>query len=203
MLSKKPVSKYAASFLILATVALSAHASDRYYRYLNAEGVTVMDSRIPPEYVKNGYEVVTINGRVLEIVAPAPSADVIEERAAQRRREAELAEMDRYLLRRYSAVDDIEAAKQRRLASFDASMAILRGNGSNLESQIENLQGRAANMERSGRAVPQSVLDNLGDLQSELTKIHQQMEQREVEQTDEVAKFQQEIDRFIEIKSRR
>lgn len=186
--------------LVLVTLSVAAQAATRYYRYINDEGVTVMDSRVPPEYVKNGYEVVTINGRVLEVVPPAPTADEKEERAAERKRQAELAEMDRYLLRRYSSVEDIEAAKERRLASFDASMAILRGNASNLESQIENLQSRAANMERSGRAVPQNVLDSLRDLETELKKIHQQMAQRELDQTAEAAKFEQEIERFKVIK---
>lgn len=186
--------------LFLTTTALSVEASTRYYRYINDQGVTVMDSRIPPEYVKNGYEVVTINGRVLEVVPPAPSEEEKEERAAERRRAAELEEMDRYLLRRYSSVEDIEAARERRMATFEASMAILRGNASNLESQIENLQERAANMERSGRAVPQSILDNLRDLQVELEKLHKQMEQREVDQAREDAKFQREKERFLEIK---
>jgi len=195
----KPIPK-CALLLLLASSVLVAEASTRYYRYINDQGVTVMDSRIPPEYVKNGYEVVTINGRVLEVVPPAPSADEKEERAAQRQRQAELAEMDRYLLRRYSSVEDIEAAKQRRSASFDASMAILRGNASNLESQIENLQSRAANMERSGRAIPQNILDSLRDLQNELVKIQKQMTQRELDRVQEEAKFQQEIERFKVIK---
>lgn len=186
--------------LLLAGLVLPVDASTRYYRYINDDGVTVLDSRVPPEYVKNGYEVVTASGRVLEVVPPAPSEEEREERVAERRREAELAEMDRYLLRRYSSVEDIDAAKERRMASFEASMAILRGNAGNLESQIENLQVRAANMERSGRAVPQNVLDSLRDLQIELEKIHKQMEQRELEQVQEQAKFQREKERFLVIK---
>lgn len=184
----------------LAVAVQFADASTRYYRYINDDGVMVMDSRVPPEYVKKGYEIVTVNGRVLEVVAPAPADDEKEERAAERRRAAELAEMDRYLLRRYSSVQDIDAASERRMASFEASTAILRGNASNLELQIENLQVRAANMERSGRAVPQNILDSLQDLQAELTKLHKQMKQRELDQAQEEAKFQRERERFMVIR---
>lgn len=190
----------AATLLLSAPAALEASTSTRYYRYINDDGVTVLDSRVPPELVKNGYEVVTVNGHVLEVVPPAPSEEEKEERAAERRRAAELAEMDRYLLRRYSSAQDIDAALERRMASFEASMAILRGNASNLESQIENLQVRAANMERSGRAVAPNILDSLRDLQAELAKIHKQMEQRELDQLQEAAKFQREKERFLEIR---
>lgn len=180
---------------------MTAAAADRYYRYLNDEGVTVMDSRIPPKYVKNGYEVVTISGRVLEVVAPAPSPEEAEEAAARREREAELAEFDSFLMRRYSSVGDIEAAKERKLADFDASMSILRGNASGLEAQIKDVQGRAADFERSGREVPEVLLENLRTLQDRLNRANEQVEQRLIKKRELEERFDREIERFATIKS--
>lgn len=185
------------AFLLASLVTGAAVAADRYYRYVNEDGVTVMDSKIPPEYVDKGYEIVTTSGRVLEVVPPAPSP---EERAA-RERERELAEWDRYLLRRYSSVKDIRAAKERKLADFEASMSILRGNVSGLESQIEDLQARAANMERAGREVPEVLLTNLANLQDDLALAKQKIELRLKDKKELAEQFDREAERFAEIKS--
>lgn len=186
--------------LVLTTAAVTAAAAERYYRYVNDDGVTVMDSRVPPEYVKNGYEVVTVSGRVVEVVPPAPSPEEAEALSAQRQREAELAEGDRYLLRRYSSVADIKAAKQRKLADFEASVSILRGNMNGIEAQIESVQARAANIERSGREVPDVLLENLKNLQAELAKEKRQFELRVAAKEALEERFDREIERFAEIK---
>lgn len=185
--------------LLLLTAAASG-AEQRYYRYINEDGVTVMDSRIPPRYVKHGYEVVTVSGKVLEVVPPAPSPEEAEKLAAQRERQAKMAEMDEYLLRRYSTVAEIEAAKKRKLADFEASMSMLRGNASGIEAQIQSVEARAANIERSGRPVPDVLLDNLEALKEELAKAREQIELRLEDKKELQEKFDREIERFAQIR---
>jgi hypothetical protein len=194
-----PIAKWMIAFL-LAAAPLTAAAVERYFRYINDEGVTVLDSKIPPRYVKNGYEVVTLSGQILEVVAPAPSAEELEKLAAQREQEAKMAEWDSYLLRRYSSVADIESAKQRKLTDFDASMSIMRGNANGIEAQIQDLQARAANLERSGTAVPQVLLDNLDTLQGRLVKANEQIEARLLEKRKLEQQFDSEIRRFAQIR---
>ncbi|MCW8195645.1 DUF4124 domain-containing protein [Proteobacteria bacterium 005FR1] len=194
-----PVVKWLAAFL-LAAASLTAAAADRYYRYVNDEGVTVLDSRIPPRYVKKGYEVVTASGQVLQVVPPTPSDEELEKLAAQREQEAKMAEWDEYLLRRYSSVGDIESARERKLADFDASMSILRGNANGVEAQIHDLQARAADQERAGRAVPEVLLENLAVLQAQLEKVQQQLELRLLEKRELEKRFDSEIRRFSQIR---
>jgi hypothetical protein len=194
-----PAAKWLAAFL-LAAASFTAAANDRYYRYINDEGVTVLDSRIPPRYVKKGYEVVTASGQVLQVVPPAPSAEELEKLAVQREQEAKMAEWDEYLLRRYSSIGDIDSARQRKLADFDASMSILRGNANGIEAQIHDLQGRAADLERAGRPVPEVLLENLAALQTELQKVHQQIELRSLEKQELEKRFASEIRRFSQIR---
>ncbi|MGQ9426894.1 hypothetical protein ACXYTJ_13785 [Gilvimarinus sp. F26214L] len=185
--------------LLLISLASTALAVERYFRYVDEHGVTVMDSRIPPQYVKNGYEVVTPAGRVLEVVPPAPTEAERAARAAQRQQEMELAEWDRYLKRRYTSVDDIDAAKDRKLADLEASLAILRANTVSIQAQIEDVQGRAANAERAGRKVPESFLESLRKLRKELKVIQDQVDQREVEKQEMGERFEREKERFAAI----
>ncbi len=177
-------------------MASASHAQQRYYRYLNDEGVKVIHSTIPPQYVKNGYEVVTAYGEVLEVVAPAPSEEEAEAYAAQREREARLAEWDEYLLKRYSTPDDIRAAKKRKVGDFEASLSILRGNANSIQAQIETVQARAANFERQGRKVPEVILTNLSELQEELAETNRLIAIRKENQRSLEEKFDSDIERF-------
>lgn len=194
-----PATKWLTALLLIA-VTLTAAATDRYYRYVNDDGVTVLDSRIPPKYVKKGYEVVTASGQVLQVIPPTPSAEELEKLAAQRKQEARMAEWDEYLLRRYSSVADIESARERKLADFDASMSILRGNASNIEAQIQGVEARAADLERAGRSVPEILLENLQTLQIELDKAKQQIKSRLLEKQELEKRFDSEIRRFAQIR---
>ncbi len=44
-----------------------------FYRYTTNEGHQVVSHTIPPQYVRNGYEMLTLNGELLKVVAPAPA----------------------------------------------------------------------------------------------------------------------------------
>ncbi len=200
----KPISAFGLALslsLLVLTTSHSAWGQTKYYRYTNKEGVKVMNSFVPPEYVKNGYEIVTLSGEVLEVVQPAPSAEEAEQMAAQRQQEAQLAAWDESLLKRYSTIADIEAAKERKLKDFEASLSILRGNANNIRSQIEQVQARAAGIERSGRKVPDSTLNSLKALELELDDTEKQLELREVDKLEIAKKYDQDIERFRVIKA--
>ena len=188
--------------ILLFTIGLSASAwgQTKYYRYTNKEGVKVMNSFVPPEYVKYGYEIVTLSGEVLEVIEAAPTPEEAEKLAAQRQREAQLAAWDESLLKRYSSVLDIESAKERKLKDFDASLAILRGNASNIRVQIEQVQSRAAGIERSGRKIPESTINTLRALELELQETEELLGQREIEKDEIANKYDKDIERFRLIK---
>ena len=48
-----------------------SHAQVRFYRYQNADGVTVIDDRVPPQFAQKGYAILDSNGRVVEVVPRA------------------------------------------------------------------------------------------------------------------------------------
>lgn len=181
--------------------SVSAMAADRvYYRYANDEGVKVLNAVMPPEYAKNGYEIVTITGTVLEVISPALTEEQKAEAAVRRKREAELADWDESLLRRYSSVEDIEAGKLRKVHDFDASLSILRGNANNITTQIQQAQARAADTERAGRTVPQALLNQITSMQNKLEDTEEQMERREEEKQKIAEQYDLDAERFREIK---
>jgi len=183
----------------LANLAITgqAFAADRvYYRYTNDEGVQVLNYMIPPEYVPKGYEVVSLNGEVLKVVEPAPSEEEAEQVALERKARLEQERRDKLLRRRYSSVNDIEAAKTRGLQELRGNISILTSNLSNVRAQILAGQKQAAVIERGGRSVSETLLNNLSALQSEEQNIQAQIKQREQEYQSVSDKFDRDMQRF-------
>ena len=159
--------------LVLLGVLATNLAFGDLYRYVDDKGVVVLDRHgVPPQFIGKGYEVLNEQGRVTRIVPPAPTA---EER--QRLLEAEArATSDMQLLRLYASEKDVERAKVRKLAELDGVIGISLGNLQALRAQQENLQGQAANHERAGRAVPETLLVQINNLGREQASLQRDIE---------------------------
>jgi hypothetical protein len=188
------------SSLIWGALAQAVEAPAKVmYRYKNDQGVTVMDSTIPPQYVDKGYEILSRSGKLIKLVEPPLAGPEADRLRAERRAREEQARADVQLRRTYSNVADIEAAKRRNLESLRGNIVILETNISSATKRLESSLSRAAELERSGRAVPEDVLKNIANLEQEIKNLQLQIQQREVEFTTMSEKFDADRQRFIEI----
>lgn len=198
MTNKKPAKRRGLAALAALSLLLAAavDAERLLYRYKNAKGVTVVEDRVPPEFIKQGYTVLTRDGRVVEVVPPELSGSAAEAKRAAAAEARRLREWDESLLRRYSHVADIEAARERALKEFDVRISILRSHLQSIKGQIEREQSRAADIERRGGEVPADLLQSLAGLRDEVTGTEETivLRQREREETKE--SFRRDIDRF-------
>ncbi|MCV6622445.1 MAG: hypothetical protein OIF51_11925 [Cellvibrionaceae bacterium] len=183
-----------ASIASLALVMASPVALGEtvFYRYVDKNGVPVINSTVPPEYAQNGYEVLSPSGRVIRVVKPAPS----DAEKANLKSKAELAKWDAELRRRYSSVKEIEHAKKRKLESIDGSIQILKGNIGGIDTRIHQKHMEAADMERAGREVGESLLVQLKELKLKREVTISRIEKRKEERKALIAKFDQDIERF-------
>jgi len=193
--------KYTASVLLAfaAMGGLSAvNAADaHFYRYTDDQGVLVMNSAIPPEQVKQGYEIVTLSGKVLEVVPPALTLEQAKQATSDRMRASELAEWDRSLRLRYGSIAEVESSRDRKLNDFDTNILILKSNADNVQAKIAGLQSRAARIERSGRVVPQSLIENIKTNSLELKEAQSQIELRKKERQELELQYEKDLERFI------
>jgi hypothetical protein len=151
------------SLLLIMLLPALAGAGE-LYRYLSDKGVVVLDRQgVPPQYIGKGYEVLDDQGRLLRTIPPAPTA---EERAKLDQAKLQ-ATSDTQLLRLYSSLEDVDRARERKLTELDAAIAAARGNLQSLRTQQANFQSQAAEQERAGRAVPESVLVQISNLKAE------------------------------------
>ena len=137
--------------LLLPVVAGAAEL----YRYVDNQGVTVLNRQgVPPDLIAKGYEVLNEQGRVIQVVPPAPSAEERRRLLAEKAR----AGTDAQLLRLYTSPEDVDRALARKLAELDALIDVVRGNLQSARTQQDNLQSQAAEHERVGRQVPEHLL---------------------------------------------
>jgi len=170
------------------------------YRYKTDKGVTAVDDHVPPEFVKNGYDVLSKDLRVLETI---PRQLTGEE--GKRQRQAadtarQQAEWDKRLLLRYSTPADIAEARDRALAEFDVRISILKTNLRSVKTQIEDEQQRAADIERRGQTVPTAVTTNISALKKEIGLTEESVAQRIKEKEATRLSYERDIERFTSLK---
>ena len=94
----------------LALIAGEA-VSQELYRYVDKEGITILNNSIPSEYVNAGYEVINAQGQVVQVVPP--------KRASSSERELVVEQSDTILMTSYSTATEIEAHRDRKLDSIE------------------------------------------------------------------------------------
>lgn len=188
---------------LLLQVTAPAAESANLYRYTNDEGNVVVDYQVPTRYVAQGYEVLNMEGVVLEVV---PRQLTEEEKKvlnaqqeleeAARAEQERLKEWDESLLLRYSTIADIEAAEERALRDLRIRMSILKGNKRSLKQQAENYQAQAADLERRGQEVDVARLVAIEDIQAEIETTDRSINERarEIEEVEQA--YQRDKDRF-------
>lgn len=142
------------------------------YRYVDSRGVTVLDTQgVPPEYVAKGYQILNQQGRVLQTIAPAPTADEIRQREA---RQAQ-AEVDAQLLHLYPSLQDLERAHVREQGELDSRIAVANNSLQGLQLQQSSLQTQAAAQERAGQPVQASIVQQLTSIGQERAALNTQI----------------------------
>lgn len=196
--------------LLIATTVLALNypsfavgQSREMYRYTNADGVKVIAYQVPPEFVANGYDVLSSTGAVLSVVPrtlnDGERGDLDSE--AQREREAQkeierLRKWDESLLLRYSTIEDIEAARERALGNLRLRVNILNGKLRSLKQQVESYQTVAANMERLGTNVDQDHLTAMANLRSDIDSTERALKDRRVEIDNVDDSYDKDVERF-------
>ena len=169
-------------FAVGLTLAFSTYAAN-LYRYKDENGVTALGLNIPPHLVRNGYEVLGSNGRVIKVVPPALTAEEIAIRDAKEAEKIRLAqeaqkqkEEDEALLKLYSHPDDAVRVLKRKLQDIEDFISLKNGNISVVKGQLEQEEAKAANMERTGKKIPGNILNKIEQQKQKIIEIENDIE---------------------------
>ncbi|RBW51116.1 DUF4124 domain-containing protein [Marinobacter sp. F3R11] len=187
---------------LLLTLGIATLAEAGMYRYTDENGQVVISNTIPQQATKRGYDILNSNGRVVEVIPPAPTEAEIAAREAEKQRQEELAaqrEQDAQLLKRFSHPDQAIRAMHRKLDELRGLIQLKRGNISVISTQLDNEQSRAANLERSGKKIPEATLDKIRRLESQIRDIEKEIA-RQTQETDAlIQSFEADVKRLEQI----
>jgi len=153
--------------------------------------VIVLDSHVPARYVKNGYTVLSLDGRVLEVVPRALTPEEIRERdrklMVQRAREKAArrqAEADERLLSKYSTLADVIRARDTKVSSIQSFIETSEGNLACLEDQRRSIQGPLVNVETAGGTIDSASLERLFTVENRISQILEEIEEKKSEMSE-------------------
>lgn len=191
-----------ASALAVTLLLVSATADARMYRYRDDNGRLVISNTVPQQASQRGYEILNSQGRVIEVIEPAPTPEEIAAREAAEERQLQQAlreEQDRALLKRFSSPEEAVSAMNRKIQELESLSQLKRGNMAVIASQLDTERSRAADFERSGRDVPETTLQKIERLQAQIDDIEQEIAAQQVDIENLEARFIEDIRRLEEI----
>ncbi len=190
----------------LSAFLISVASSAELYKYVNEDGITVLDSHVPARYVKNGYTILSLDGRVLEVVPRALTEQEIRERDARLAEERRIEEEERQqkiadqnLLRLYSRPEDVIRARDTKLSSIDGFIETSESNIERLEEQKRQIESSLADVERAGGQVSQSSIDRIRTIESRIRQIEAEIEDKLEERAQLRASFAADLKRVKEL----
>jgi hypothetical protein len=166
----------------------------------------VVDWHVPAEYAGRGYEVLNAQGEVVEVVPRQLSPDELQSKDLVERlkqnaevERARLAEWDKFLLVRYSSIDDIDAAHERALRELKIRLSILASNQRVSRSRLESLLARVADTERRGDAPLKQDVEAISALRTEIASTGRAIEEREAQVLEVTQDYRQDRERFEQL----
>jgi len=172
---KSILSNSLAYVLVTLTTSSSAYAAD-LFRWQDDQGNTHYTDQVPPEYIEQGYRVISEQGLTIRTIKPTsevesgavPSTPKISKQQAYQ---------DQRLLMTYSNEDEIIATRDRKLADMQAMLDLTQETVSLLETQFRQLAKEAGDFEKQGKSIPDSLLSQISAAKNKIAKHQTRLEQ--------------------------
>lgn len=192
--------------LLISALFISQANAANLYKYKDDQGREITGSRVPAEFVKNGYQVLNERGQVIEVVQRTLTA---EERAAQseqleQQRLLEQAalrqeEEDRMLLRLYRTPEEVVRRRDATIEQLEAQMIVLNSLLEDAEEKLAELEQRVVNNENAGTQIPANLTAQVEDASNERNRLATQLVRIESEIEEAITTAEKNINRLKEL----
>lgn len=186
---------------VAALAGPAAHAET--YRWTDESGVTHYSDQVPPEQIKHRRSMLNQQGMEVGVVEPPKTAEQLrrEQQLKQLRGQqdkilAEQRDQDRALLRTYRSVEEMYSALKGKLDTLDGSAKITEANRQRQKDLLAGQERRAADLERQGQAVPQSLRDLISATRHQILNYDDKLRGIQTEKSAISDRFTKDIARF-------
>lgn len=199
-------------FLLLGSAAAEAAGDEKLYRWVDENGVVHYGDHVPPEYAKTERKVINEYGITVDTLpAQKTEEQLVEQRRlealaeAERRRQQVVEQRDAVLLSTYLSVEEIEALRNRRKELLDGQIRVTEIYLSNLREKLRKLQADASrfqpyNSDPNAPPIHDWLAKELSNTLNSILVYEKTLDDTRVQQSEIVAKFDEDIDRFKHLK---
>ena len=191
----------------LSGLTLSGTAQARMKCWTNNEGVRECGNKIPPEYAQKEHQELGKGGLVREKTERAKTDEELaearrleKERAEQAKIEAEKKKQDQILLSTFSNVGDIERARDERVTALEATIKLTKARNDKIQLDLDKRIQTAADAERSGKAPPEALLEDIESLKRQISNNDKFIEGKRAEQEVIKESHAKDIEHFKKLK---
>ncbi|MCB1637075.1 MAG: hypothetical protein KDI51_20980, partial [Xanthomonadales bacterium] len=165
--------------------------------------------QVPPNQAKQARSELNEQGVAVKQVDRALTAEELAARRAEEKAAADAAaaiaaerERDRTLLDSYASEEDITRSYNQRVDLLDQTIEARKVEIGLREKNLADLVGRAADTERSGRAVPEVLQKMIKDERTEIERQRGDIKKREQERVQAEKDYKVDINRYREVAAR-
>lgn len=198
--------------LVVSLTWAGAAVAGKLYRWVDENGEVHYTDTLPPEKAGQAHQQLNKQGVTVKNVEKAKSAEQIaaekrareeaEHRAAEeaRARQAQ-AEQDKVLLQTYVSENDIIESRDRNIATIEGTINLTSSNLEKLRAQAEALRSDLAQA-TPGTELATKAESTLQQTQSQIQDFETFIGNKRAEQANLKQKFDQDLQRFRQLKGR-
>lgn len=190
---------------LLAFTALSVQAE--LFKWTDENGKVHYSDKVPPQHARHQRDVLNEQGLTVKKVAAAKTAEQLKEEEKQakllekqRQKDEKQATYDRMLLNSYLNEENLINTQDAKIESIENIIRASNLTLKNQEKRLMELRKTAANHERGGKSVPETVLDQIYKTKDQIQRTHDYIAKKKVEQGDIREKYGKDIQRYRELK---
>lgn len=172
-------------------------AAANLYRWVDNKGNVHYTDRVPPEYIQNGYRIINQQGLTVTTIAPKKEEDAGKKTTTESKDQIE---RDKRLLTTYASTNEINAARDRKIAEIKSNISLRQETLSLLEKQFRDQAREAADYEKQGEAVPETLLANINTTKKKITSYEDSIKQLQQQMLDAQKQYDEELARYKQIK---
>jgi len=170
-------------WLIGLTLTLSSQLgiAAELYRWTDDEGKVHYTDRVPPQYVEQGYSIMTEQGLTIHTIKPVSAEPIIPPEQEKTKLSPEQEKRDRKLLMNYASEGEITEVRDRKIEELNGLIRFAENNSKQLEKQYRDLTLQASDFEKQGKEVPDAIVEKITITKQKIKTFAQDNIQRKAE----------------------
>jgi hypothetical protein len=193
---------------LCSALILPAVQAGKLYKWVDENGQIRYGDRIPPQYARKSNETLNQQGVTVDRKEAAKSAEQIaaeqrleEARLAAERLQQEKDRKDQILLDTFTNEDEMVLTRDGKIEAIEAIIRVTNGRTEKLKQRLSELKTRAANLERSGKPVPEKLNTEVNEIRQQIAYNFTYVKSRNGDKKLIREQFEKDIARFRELQA--